>query len=73
MGVTDSGAHIPARRIDEKALAENERRPMSGTFDRLVEVNLRLTDQVRALVRALWVFMALLVILRIVEFRLTGH
>lgn len=72
MGTTDSGRHIPVR-IDEKTLDEKDRRPYAGTFDRLVDVNLRLTDQVRNLVWSIWAFMLAMVLVRLVEFHLTGH
>lgn len=73
MAATDSGQHRPAQRVDEKTLPEEERRPAAAAFDRLVDVNLRLTEQVRNLVWSLWAFMALQAILRVVEFRLTGN
>lgn len=70
--ITDSGSHIPAR-VDEKHLPEVHRRPLASSFDRLVEVNLSLTKQVERLVACLWVFMALMVIFRMVEVALSAH
>lgn len=59
---TGSGGFAPAR-IDEKLIPEKERRPMASAFDKLVEVNLALTDTVGRLVRSMWFFMALQVLL----------